>query len=667
LESGAQTTTTAEGRFELNAQTTDLKITCVGYRQFTVKLAPETTDLEIRLIPESLRRTETVQVQAGPFPAEPNLNLAGTELRNLASVLADDPLRAVQGLPGVTSNDDFSAQLSLRAAPFNRIGVYLDGILLHSPLHTVQNETGAGSLTLLSADMLDQVELHAGPIPVQFNDRTGGAIDMRYRDGDRHRHFLRAAVSASNASVSTEGPLAKGRGSWLVSLRKSYLQYLIQSASTDPTLAFGFWDVQGRLSYDLAPSHRVSLSVVQGQSGLNREGAENSLGLNAIYKTDYKFSLANAASRWTPNGRWLIQNNAALLREDFENTNRQSNPLSGGNYQEWVWNSDNSWQQGEHATLYFGANVRHLADQGFLNRITTRLEDYRRDAIRPSAHLSQEFRLANGRITLRAGGRTARNANASLGLAATAKTRLSLSFGAASQLPELSQIRNIKLNPERANHAMFSLEQRLDEKTRLRAELWHRADRDLLIRPLFDPRILNGRIYGGNILAPWANAQRLQVRGAQVFLQRRSANGLTGWVSYSYTEAPGADYEQKHTINIYSSYRLRPTVNLSARWSYGSGFPIRAYVTGNETQYRLSETRNTLRLPTYHRLDLRANKTYSRKGWQMTLYAEVVNVYNHRNIRYDDIRSVDIRTGITRLGFDKLFPILPAAGLSLEK
>jgi hypothetical protein len=44
-----------------------------------------------------------------------------------------------------------------------------------------------------------------------------------------------------------------------------------------------------------------------------------------------------------------------------------------------------------------------------------------------------------------------------------------------------------------------------------------------------------------------------------------------------------------------------------------------------------------------------------------------VNVYNHRNIRYDDIRSVDIRTGITRLGFDKLFPILPAAGLSLEK
>ncbi len=119
-------------------------------------------------------------------------------------------------------------------------------------------------------------------------------------------------------------------------------------------------------------------------------------------------------------------------------------------------------------------------------------------------------------------------------------------------------------------------------------------------------------------------------------------------------------------MNVFSSYRLRPTVNLSARWSYGSGFPIRGFYAGSAAQYRVTATRNDLRLPPYHRLDLRANKTYIRKGWQMTLYAEVVNLYHRRNLRFDDFRSVDARTGVARLGFDRMFPVLPSAGLAVE-
>ncbi len=698
LRAGAETATGPDGRFTLQSTSDQLQVTCVGYRPFVLKLAAGAAELEIRLVPDTLRRTESVDVAAGPFAPEPtpSINLAGGELRNLASVLADDPLRAVQGLPGVTSNDDFTAQISLRGAGFARLGVYLDGVVLHSPFHTVQGEPGAGSLTLLSSDMLDQVELHAGPIPPQFADRTAGAIDMRYRDGDRRRRFVRAAVSASNANASFEGPFARGRGSWLVSVRKSYLQYLIQSTSDDPTLAFGFWDMQGRLSYDVQPGHRLSVSVVQGQSGLNREGAENTLGLNSIFKTDYHVTLVNAGSRWTPNSRWLLQNNLAWMRENFDNVNRQIRPLSGGTYGEWVWNSDNTAQWSEQATLLFGANVRRLRDQGFLNRIQTasppslRIDDYAARSSRAGLHLDQEFRLWRGRIALRAGGRADHHQSVarsvlspalSLGITASARTRLHLSFGQAAQFPELSQLFARSgarfLLPERSRYLQASLEQRLDSRTRLRAELWDRADRDLLFRPLFEPRLRPGnRIYTGNTLAPWANSQRGYARGAQVFLQRRSANGLTGWVSYAYTvsrlrdgvlsTAFPADFQQKHAVNVFTSYRLRPTVNLSTRWSYGSGFPVRGFYAGNDLQYRLSHNRNDLLIPSYHRLDFRANKTYIRRGWQMTLYAEVVNLYNRRNIRFDDFRSIDARAGTVRLGFEKMFPVLPSAGLAIE-
>ncbi|MBL8237067.1 MAG: TonB-dependent receptor [Bryobacterales bacterium] len=694
VKAGAAAATAPDGRFKLDVAGGPLQVTCVGYRPFVLERLPETAELEVRLVPDTLRRTESIDVAAGPYAPQttPSVNLAGGELRNLASVLADDPLRAVQGLPGVTSNDDFTAQISLRAAGFQRLGVYLDGVVLHSPFHTVQGEAGAGSLTMLSSDMLEQVELHAGPIPLPFADRTAGALDMRYRDGDRRRRFIRGSASASNANASLEGPLQNGRGSWLVSLRKSYLQYLIQSTADDPTLAFGFWDMQGRLSYDVTPAHRVSLNLVHGQSGLNREGAENTLGLNSIFKTDYRVTLANAGSRWTPNARWLLQNNLAWMREGFDNGNRQANPLSGGRYREWVWNSDNTWQQGEHATILFGANLRRIHDEGFLNRVqttATRIDGYNANAFRAGVHAGQELRIWTGRVVLRAGGRADRHdavarttlsPHAAVGLALTPRTRLNLGFGAAAQFPEISQLfarSGVRfLLPERAQHVQASVEQRLDERTRFRAELWQRVDRDLLFRPLFEPRITQGRIYAGNTLAPWANSQRGYARGAQVFLQRRSANGVTGWVSYAYTAARlrdgvlnlafAPDYQQKHAVNVFTSYRLRPTINLSARWSYGSGFPIRGFFAGGDAQYRLSAARNDLRIPAYHRLDIRANKTYIRKGWQMTLYAEAVNLYNRRNSRFDDLRSVDARTGVARLGFDRMFPILPSAGLAIE-
>jgi hypothetical protein len=35
-------------------------------------------------------------------------------------------------------------------------------------------------------------------------------------------------------------------------------------------------------------------------------------------------------------------------------------------------------------------------------------------------------------------------------------------------------------------------------------------------------------------------------------------------------------------------------------------------------------------------------------------------------VRFDDARVIDARTGSVRLGFDRLFPILPSAGVSID-
>jgi hypothetical protein len=234
-----------------------------------------------------------------------------------------------------------------------------------------------------------------------------------------------------------------------------------------------------------------------------------------------------------------------------------------------------------------------------------------------------------------------------------------------------------RLQPLRSNHMTATVEQRLSDNLRLRFEAWNRDDRDLISSPLWDPRLRNGLVY-----LPWdprlENSTRGYSRGAQVMLQRRSANRLSGWVGYTLGYSRQRDgitrlhswnpWDQRHLVNVYASYRLRPTLNLSSRWTYASGEPIRGYYEerpGSSGIY-LSEQPNLLRMDAYQRLDLRANKAFLFDSWKLTLYGELLNATNHNNQRMVGLRSINIRTGQVRLSFDRVLPIIPVGGIAVE-
>jgi len=51
---------------------------------------------------------------------------------------------------------------------------------------------------------------------------------------------------------------------------------------------------------------------------------------------------------------------------------------------------------------------------------------------------------------------------------------------------------------------------------------------------------------------------------------------------------------------------------------------------------------------------------------QFTIFAEVVNVTNHRNLVFDSLKSFNSKTGQASLGVQRTFPILPAAGVVID-
>jgi len=667
--------------------------------------AGETKDFEVVLSPDTFHQTETVVARPDPFEtmrqdSPSTLVLAGNDAKNLGSVLADDPLRAVQGLPGVSSNDDFDARFSLRGADYSRIGLFIDGVLLHQPFHMVEGTSLSASGTAFNADIVEEMELYEGAFPSRYGDRDGGVLDVTTRDGNRSDYTFRAEASMSNAGFLAEGPFGRKhkRGSWLVSARKSYLQYILDRTVSDNTLVFGMEDLQGRLTYDLTPRNNLTLFVLESYSSLDRSDARSTLGINSLMEGGYHYTLGNLGWRYSPGDRLLVTSHFAWMREKFDDSNPTGLPISGGYYGEWVWNTDVSWLWSSHAPLEAGFSVRQMRDEGFTNEYLTNMaapgivDRFDGTAMRTGGYLQQSWLAWSGRLRLNAGGRWDRNSvdqvaatspTASLSLRAAGGMHFDLGWGQYVQFPELSVLTSIlgsrNLLPSRSNQVVAGVEKRLSERTRLRAEYYNRADRDQIFQPTYDPRLL---LPGYVIFAPPGNPQYLNslrgyARGAEFFLQRSSANRFTGWVSYAYGrtgmrdgvtgERFPSDFDQRHTVNVYGGFRLRPTVNLSLRSCYGSNFPIPGYLTQVASTYYLSTVRNQVRLPSYQRTDLRINKAWTHNRWKTTLYGEVVNLTNHANFLFGSFNGYNSGTRQAYLTIDKMFPILPSVGAVLER
>ncbi len=703
-----ETATGADGRFTLSqagAPGCLMQVSLIGYRPLRLELSGN-AELELALTPETLTRRDSISVLAGPF--EPNVisspserTLSGSEVKNLAAVLMDDPLRAVQSLPGVVSSNDYVAQFSVRAAPYSNIGLYLDGVLLHSPLHTVQGQEQTGSLSTLNSDLIEEMTLHAGAPPASYSDRTAGVLDMRLRDGNRLAPIVRINTGVAATGVVAEGPLGgAGRGSWLVAARKSYLQYILRRASASNQMAFGFTDTQARLAWDLTPRQQVTLSVMDGASDLDRSRVASSLGVNSIMTGNYHTTLAMLGWRAAPARSLLVTERAAWMRERAGNENPYDLALAGMGYGEWVSNTAVSSSRWANAPFEGGFTLRRLHDDGFSARYNfTPLALRRRDnwhgtAVRTGGWAQQGYTA--GRLTLGAGARVDSDSasdvrtvspHTSAMLRVGPATRVQMAWSQAAQFPalSLSRIENMgspSLLPERSTHAVAAVEQELNMRTRVRAEAFWRADRDRIAQPLIDPRLLaNGKIFAPPSAPQYLNSVRGATRGLEVFLQRRAANRLTGWVSYAYTRSwlrdgvTGAHYtadeEQRHTVTAYASYRLSARVNLSARYSYGSNFPIPGFFRASGGLYYLSTQRNALRLPVYHRADVRLARSFHHetvhgRTWRGVLYVEVSNLTNHSNHTYDSFNGYNSHTAQAYPAFLKLFPIVPAAGLMLE-
>src|SRR5688572_28471949 len=185
--------------------------------------------------------------------------LHGRDLQALRGVMLDDPLRAVQALPSATSTDDFYSEFSVRGSSFRHIGLAIDGIPAPYLIHSIHAVTDGGSIAMINSEALAAASLRPGSYPQRLGRRLGAQIDLTTRDGSPDALHGRVGLSGTSANAIGEGPFADGRGTWVASVRRSYLDFLLDRIDPEGSFGFGFSDVLGKITFDVTPSQQLQM------------------------------------------------------------------------------------------------------------------------------------------------------------------------------------------------------------------------------------------------------------------------------------------------------------------------------------------------------------------------------------------------------------------------
>ena len=683
-----------------------LRFTAVGYRlvtiPFSITSATEAKEFDVNLATDNFQRTDSVEVrgdvfQGGDSPTVTETNLTSSEIKEAATVLADDPFRAVQSLPGVSAagNNELFAEFSVMGAPFSQIGVYLDDVLIPPPFHNVPSVQDGASLSLLTSETVQEMKLLPVAYPEKFGDQIGAALDIHTREGSRTAPVFRAAPGIADSEFLGEGALGEARrGSWLASFRKSYIGWLVRDRLNANFADISFYDGDLKLNYEVAPGQSLSLYSLAGHTNVDLSRPTTT----DLHHGAGDFYLTRLGWRWSVSPHLLIDNRVAYMRQPVAETTL-SGMQNDEAYQEWSSGTNVTWGWAKDHLLEGGWALRRPADSfltgSLLSNGTTVFSASMPVTLKPDAYLQESSGFFNNRLHLLAGVRYDAETSypphpfspqASASVQIMRGTELQFGYAGYTQyeFPPALPIPMACFGGaqiwDTSNHYAAAIETRVGEDVRFRVQAFDRQNADVIHKNSFQcnnpffPRTLNFPASTGTV-------ERDYSRGLQFIAQRRSANRLSGWIGYTLVSARGSDHlqniitrapyysayfstleDQRNSLNVFATYRLRPSLNLSGKFLYGSGFPI--IIPLQQAPNGTLVPGPVTRLGAYVRSDVRVDKSWAFTRWKLTLYGEVLNLTNHSNRIVTSFGSTP--NGGLFANTAEALPITPTTGLAFE-
>jgi hypothetical protein len=223
------------------------------------------------ILPALSQVRETVTVTAPALVPLEEVKTSGFLLQR-AEVLASagalqDISRYVQSLPGVALGAaDFRNDLIVRGgSPLENLFI-VDNVEIPNINAFANFSSAGGTVSLIDALLIDNVTFLTGGYPAVYGNRVSSVMQVAQREGDRERFRGRATVGFAGAGGVAEGPLAGGRGSWIVSARRSFLDVFTDDIGVGgvPVL----YTFNGKVLFDVSSRDRVWGVSVSGKDNI---------------------------------------------------------------------------------------------------------------------------------------------------------------------------------------------------------------------------------------------------------------------------------------------------------------------------------------------------------------------------------------------------------------
>ncbi|HET9447903.1 MAG TPA: TonB-dependent receptor plug domain-containing protein, partial [Steroidobacteraceae bacterium] len=170
--------------------------------------------------------------------------------------LGDETLRAVQRLPGFATNG-FSSLGSVRGGEPNEAAIVLDGLRLYEPFHL---KNFLSPISVLDSRIVDSMEVYSGGFPVIHGERMSAIIEASSVAPPPTRYY-EAGLSLFHANALASAPFANGRGSALVSGRRSNASELAQFSEEEIGKP-AYFDAFGKVEYEASDATRLSFNML---------------------------------------------------------------------------------------------------------------------------------------------------------------------------------------------------------------------------------------------------------------------------------------------------------------------------------------------------------------------------------------------------------------------
>jgi hypothetical protein len=641
------------------------------------------------------------------------------EISKLPSLLGEqDAIKYLMLMPGVQKGNEGNNGMYVRGGGPDQNLVMIDDAIIYNSYHLL------GVNSLFTGSELKKSELTKGGFPARHGGRLSSVLDMSIKDGNRESYAGEAAIGLISSRLMFEGPIAKNKASFFVSLRRNYIDYI--SKIIDPVNGTGFYyyDVHAKCNVSLNEHNRLYASTYFGSDRFYVSGE--------IYSSDEMSWVNRAATlRWNHIFNSKIFANTSFIYSEYINR------LNYGNVEEAI-SSGYSYQSGirdfsAKFDLQFWASLKHTFRSGLIathHRFSPRItisqvnlggsfysdNNLQKDAQEGAMYIEDEILLTR-KLKLNAGLRwsyfyiqntlyTNPEPRISGVYSLPRSWFVSASYTWMNQYMHLLSASGFGLPIDMWLPATADIKpQQSQLVTAGFTKRWEKWGIELSVEGYYKKTdhiigFKEGTGFSYYIIPlpgiAQTNFDDLLTQGQSwaygtEYILRKTKGRFTGWVSYtlSWTQFQFPDvnlgktfyatYDRRHDLAIVGMFQISKKFGSSVSWVYGTGnaisLPNAEYSTVmhdpqtgntyNALQAYDYGTKNAYRMIPYHRLDV-SLRYESKIGNRLKSIIElsVYNVYNRANAFYYQVEDNGNGKRIVKL--TSLFPVIPSLSWTVK-